>query len=186
MRLQSLRVTAHKIKVARVTDNDDLAAFCRSAWPRLAVALGRQFGDRALGEELAQEALIRVCSRWKQVSTMERPLAWAFVVGANLGRSRMRRLALERRSTRKNAHRDHNRHDEQHTVDRLDLDQALQQLPARQRQVLILRYVLDETTERTAAAMGMSSSAVRSLLHRATKKLAAQLPTTPQAKETHR
>lgn len=53
---------------------------------------------------------------------------------------------------------------------------AIQRLPARQRAVLVLRDTLDWSVADTAAALGMSPSAVNSALQRAHAALAGHLP----------
>ena len=52
-------------------------------------------GDRGLAEELAQEALIRLCQHWPRVRRMERPGGWLTRVAMNLARSSWRRRAAE-------------------------------------------------------------------------------------------
>lgn len=47
--------------------DDELERFCADAYPKLVGALAHHFGDRWLAEELAQEALVRVCDHWDRV-----------------------------------------------------------------------------------------------------------------------
>ena len=56
----------------------ELSEFIRREHPRLVGALTLHCGDRALAEDLAQEALVRVCDRWTQVEAMEQPTAWLY------------------------------------------------------------------------------------------------------------
>ena len=55
-----------------VMDDDDrqLADFCASAYPQLVGALAHHTGDLLLAEELAQEALLRVCRKWSHVRSL--------------------------------------------------------------------------------------------------------------------
>ena len=46
------------MRLSGVADDPELADFCRSEWPRLVGSLGLYVGDRALAEDLAQEALV--------------------------------------------------------------------------------------------------------------------------------
>jgi RNA polymerase sigma-70 factor (sigma-E family) len=57
--------------------------------------------------------------------------------------------------------------------------QAIRRLPARQREVLILRFFLDESEAGTARAMGITQSTVRSATHRGLAALGRQLRRTP-------
>ena len=52
---------------------------------------------------------------------------------------------------------------------------AITRLPDRQREVLVLRYYLDEPEGVIAASLGIGASTVRSTLHRALKALGADL-----------
>ena len=57
-----------------VTD-DELERFCADAYPKLVGALAHHFRGRWLAEELAQEAMVRVCDRWTRVVAC--PRRWA-------------------------------------------------------------------------------------------------------------
>jgi DNA-directed RNA polymerase specialized sigma24 family protein len=53
---------------------------------------------------------------------------------------------------------------------------TLTRLPHRQREVLVLRYYLNEPDEAIAELLGIAGSTVRSTLHRALARLGAELP----------
>jgi RNA polymerase sigma factor (sigma-70 family) len=55
--------------------------------------------------------------------------------------------------------------------ERREVMRALRLLPDRQREVLVLRFYLDEPEAEIARAMGISPSTVRSTAHRALAKL---------------
>lgn len=59
--------------------------------------------------------------------------------------------------------------------DRVAVLAAIARLPDRQREVLVLRYYLDEPEGVIAASLGIAASTVRSTLHRALKALGADL-----------
>lgn len=84
----SATTTTASVRVAP----DEREAFCREHLVTLAKALGLFVRDAALGEELAQEALLRACARWPQVRALDSPRAWLYRVGINLARSRARRM----------------------------------------------------------------------------------------------
>src|SRR6478752_8616141 len=81
-----------------VTESSGADQFCRDQWPRLAASLGFYCHDRAVGEELAQEALARAWARWSHVAAMDSPEAWVYRVALNLARSQFRRSRAERRA----------------------------------------------------------------------------------------
>lgn len=147
-------------------NEEELERFCAEAYPRLVGALGHQFGDPWLAEDLAQEALVRACDRWRTVRRLESPHGWAFRVGVNLGNSRFRRRAAERRArARRGA--DPVVHDDPDVPDRLAVAQALGGLTGRQRQAVVLRYYLGLSAAETAAVLSSTEGAVRASTHRA-------------------
>jgi RNA polymerase sigma factor (sigma-70 family) len=146
----------------------DLVAFCHVEYPRLVGALSLYCGDRDVAEELAQEALVRACERWQTVREMTSPGAWVYRVALNLAHSHYRRRAVMARVMGRL------RGDPQHESDLTDsvcVRQAVAALPRRQRAVVTLRYFLDLSVDETATTLRTSSSAVRSLSHRAVAQL---------------
>lgn len=67
----------------------------------------------------------------------------------------------------------------------IELTQAIQQLPTDYREVVVLRYIEDLSTEDIAQIMGRTKGAIRVLLHRATQLLRQHLshhdPARPQS-----
>jgi RNA polymerase sigma factor (sigma-70 family) len=154
-----------------VTDADP-AEFCRALRPRLTGALGLHCGDGDVGEELAQETMLRVWERWEHVRGLDEPEAWAFRVGFNLAASRFRRRAAERRARSRN-----------HPVAVATPDmagavavrRAVSSLPERQRAAIVLRYFLDLPVNEVAAVLGCAPGTVKSLTHNAMRLLRDQL-----------
>jgi RNA polymerase sigma factor (sigma-70 family) len=144
----------------------DFEAFAREEFPRLVGAIGLYCGDRAVAEELAQEALLRALRRWERVGRLQRPGAWTYRVALNLATSHLRRRRLER-AFEQVLSRSDRREDppDEHLAEKLLLRQALAVLPPRQRAVVVLRYYLDLPARDTAAALGISNGSVRVLTH---------------------
>jgi RNA polymerase sigma-70 factor (ECF subfamily) len=144
-----------------VTVDDEAEVFCRALFPRLAGALGLQCGDPLVGEELAQEALLRAWERWSSVAAMASPEGWVFRVGFNLAASRFRRLGAERRArARLEACTEA---PGASTDDALVVRAAVAELPERQRAAVVLRYFLDLPIAEAAAALGCAEGTVKSL-----------------------
>jgi RNA polymerase sigma-70 factor (ECF subfamily) len=154
-----------------VAPPDDLVAFCQREHARLVGAVTLYCGDRALGEEIAQESLAAACERWEKVRTMDAPGAWVHRVAINATNSRFRRLGAERRARR----RLEGRHDDAVTdpdgADAVAIRQSLAALPARQRQALVLRFYLGLSVAETARWMDSSEAAVKALTQRAIARL---------------
>lgn len=149
-------------------DGDDFTAFCGEVRPALVGALALHCGDRAVAEEIAQEALVRVWERWDNVRSMDTRSAWTYRVAFNLAASWYRRRAAERRARRRTlpvrgVEPDH----EQAVVVR----QVVMQLSPRRRTALLLRYYLDLPVTTTAEIMGCSEGTVKALCAQATQTL---------------
>ena len=152
--------------------DSELQELCTAEYPRLVGALRLACGhDAALAEEFAQEALARLCRDWEQVVSGPSPRAWLYRVAFNLVNSYWRRMAVRRRVEPKLIDSmvvaDH----AGATADRMDVRQALARLSQRERCVLALRYFVDMPVDQAAHALGISDQAIRSLSHRAIKKL---------------
>ncbi len=147
----------------------DLAVFCTEEHPRLVGAMTLYTGDRLLAEEIAQEALVRVCERWSKVREMDAPGAWAHRVAMNVAKSRFRRRALERRVAARTHSLDAS--PDAATAEVMAVREAIRRLGPRQREAVVLRYFLGLSVTEAAAAMQVSSGALRSLTHRAGQQL---------------
>src|SRR5437763_4743234 len=103
----------------------------------------RLTGSTEEAEDLAQEALARAFGRWASVTTFAEPAAWVTRVTTNLAFDILRRRRLGRRAPVPSAMPGPN-------AEHLDLYRALAALPRRQRQVVVLRYLADQSEEATA------------------------------------
>jgi RNA polymerase sigma-70 factor (ECF subfamily) len=151
----------------------DPAAFCAEVGGRLTGSLVLFCGDRALGEELAQEALIRALERWARVSRLDSPEAWVFHVGFNLAKSARRQRQAEQLAQGR-LERERTRHAElPDTSAALALRDAVKALPPRQRAVVLIRYFAGLDVRETARAMRCAEGTVKSLTHKAIAALRA-------------
>ena len=124
-------------------------------------------GDRGDAEDVAQESLARALVRWRALQN--RPYGWVSHVASNLAIDRYRK---RRRGA---ATRDRPDHVDAFSAERSDLVRALQRLPRRQRQVVVLRYLADWSEADTAAQLGISPGSVKSHASRGLAALQAQL-----------
>jgi RNA polymerase sigma-70 factor (sigma-E family) len=158
--------------VADVIDADgreEFSAFAASRWPGLVRLAFGLTGDRWLAEDIAQTALARAYVAWRRVSRADDPDAYLRRILVNASHHRFRR------------HRVTEQPGDLPEIlvegpadlvgERAALLAALHQLPPRQRAVIVLRYWEDLTDAQIAAALGCSSSTVRSQLSRALGKL---------------
>jgi RNA polymerase sigma-70 factor (sigma-E family) len=148
-----------------MTEPEDMSAFCRREWPRLVGSLSLFTGDGDLAEDLAQEALTRVCRDWRTVSNLDSPGAWAHRVALNLARSHYRHRSVARRQRARLAGASESHDPDTATV--LAVRNAVAQLPVRQRTALVLRYFADLSVAETAAAMQCPQGTVKTLTREA-------------------
>lgn len=164
---------ADGMAASRPLDDPALVRFCSNLHPRLVGALVLSTGDRPLAEDLAQEALVRVCERWDQVQHMASPEGWVFTVAMNLARSWWRRAGRAVAATaRLQTHQDLAPDVLLPDVAQRDwVRQAVADLPTRQRQVVALRFGADLSVVETAEVMGCAEGTVKSLTAKATARL---------------
>jgi RNA polymerase sigma-70 factor, ECF subfamily len=157
------------VRLYGVEGDADLAAFCRAEWPRLVGSMSLYLGRREHAEDLAQEALIRVCARWDEVQDANSPSAWAHRVAFNLAKSHGRREATWAR-LRVRAVPGTELVDVDST-DALAVRAAVASLPTAQRQALILRYFADLSIAEVAAVMECPENTVKTHVRRACARL---------------
>lgn len=154
------------------TARQEFAEFYQAVFGRLVGQLVLVVGDLHEAEDIAQEALVRAAARWPRLRDYDVPEAWVRRVALNLTVSNARRtrwrlqaLAGLRAPPLVPAV----------SEDAVALLEALQHLPLRHRQALVLHYLLDLSVEQAARTLGVPAGTVKSWLARGRKALAAQL-----------
>ncbi len=159
----------------RIADADDEAArLLVERWERPVFAfLERMLGSREEAQDLAQEVFLRVCTSAKRYRSDGRFRSWLFRITGNLARGSLRRRKVlswvrfepglhDREAD--NASPDNPIEGEERK--RL-VRAALEELPPRQREALLLQRYEDMSYQEIAATMKISLAAVESLLQRA-------------------
>jgi RNA polymerase sigma-70 factor (sigma-E family) len=131
---------------------------------RLSVLLVR---DVATAEEVVQDAFVAMHGRWRGLREPDKALAYLRQAVVNRSRSVLRHRGVRERYAAT--------HEAPHLTDAPAADEpvlltdrrtrvldALRALPARQREVLALRYYLDLSEADIAAVLGISRGAVKS------------------------
>src|SRR5580692_6415236 len=114
-------------------DPGELESLCREQWPRLVGIMSLHTGDAALAEDLAQEALARLCRDWSWVQDLDNPAAWTVRVALNLARSHWRRVQVRRRVVHQLEARASVQADEADAASAVAVRDAVVALPGRQR-----------------------------------------------------
>jgi RNA polymerase sigma-70 factor (ECF subfamily) len=150
----------------------DFEAFFRDEHERLFRALWLLTRDRQEAEEVMQDAFLRVWERWGRVSVQPDPVGYLYRTAMNVWRSRLRRAAV---AARKTVHPER-RADEMAEVEERDVAvRALAGLPMRQRAAVVLMDVLDLSSERAGAVLGIRPVTVRVLAARGRAALASEM-----------
>lgn len=138
--------------------------------PRVVSAITVIAGDAALASDATDEAFVRAYERWDRVSRMGSPSGWVYRTALNVVRRRARRSARERELLLTRG------------VDRqvpsdwsIELWDALERLPQRERTAIALRYVADLSGEQVAEVMGVKVGTVWSTLDAARRRLRESL-----------
>jgi RNA polymerase sigma-70 factor (ECF subfamily) len=131
-------------------------------------------GDRGVSEELASEALTRAYARVGRLRRHPCPEGWVVRTTINLAidNARRRMPPVPAESFEET---------EDTVVLRVALVKALEALPARQRQVLALRYLADFGESEVAATLGVSVGSVKTHLHRGLAALRARWQPDPDS-----
>jgi RNA polymerase sigma-70 factor (ECF subfamily) len=162
----------------------DFEQWYPSIAPRLLASLTLVCGDRDLAADAVAEGLARALERWERVRVMQAPEGWVYRVAVNVWKRRQRRAALgvvlHRRAA---AGAD--------AVDRVDglpveVRDLLVRLPAREREVVVLRLVLGLSQAETARLLGIAEGSVGSALHDARQRLQSAIRAGDHDSEVHR
>jgi RNA polymerase sigma factor (sigma-70 family) len=149
-------------------DFDDLY---RREFPKLLRIATAMCGRRDLGEELVQDAMVKVLARWSTVREYDKPEAYCRRVLINATIGMRRRQRWEKRALA----RDGAERANALPADAEEFWSLVRALPARQMQVIVLFYADDRAVADIASVLGIAEGTVRATLHQARESLRAQL-----------
>jgi RNA polymerase sigma-70 factor (sigma-E family) len=156
--------------------DEAVTALCVAHYRGLVRLAAMLLDDVGAAEEVVQDAYVRMHGSWRRIRDPQAAVGYLRTTVLNLARSRLR----HRQVTRKHASAPlpDAPSAEQGALDRLEQDRvvgALRRLPLRQRECLVLRYYGDLSEAQIAAAMGISTGAVKSHASRGMAALRAAL-----------
>jgi RNA polymerase sigma factor (sigma-70 family) len=133
-------------------------------------------GDQDTAQEVVAEAFARACASWRTVSGHPAPAAWVVRTALNMNVSRWRRRRREVSVPDPGVVTDLPA-GEGPADGLIDprIRAALMRLPARQRQVVALRLLLDLDTKHTAEVLGITPNTVMAHMTQALAALRAEL-----------
>jgi len=181
MRTELMSESAKVTPLRGATSADSFDAFYEREFSPLAVLAGTVAGNRAVGEDIAQEALSKAHARWAEISNYDKPGAWVRRVTINLAIGRKRRFASEAKALLRLGP------PSQQMPETRAGDPAVwaavDELPPRQRAVVALHYLEDKPVVEIADILGISVSAATSNLYKARTNLAKKLGAEPAGEE---
>jgi RNA polymerase sigma-70 factor (sigma-E family) len=159
-----------------------LEEFLSAELPGLTRFAGALTGDPHRAEDILSDALLVVVPRWRRISRLEQPTAYVRQIVINTHLSERRKSARRRtepsadsgvfdRPTRDAAHE---------VVTRDEVERLLSRLTPHQRVAVVLRYLLDQSDQQIADALGCSAATVRSHLSQARAALRLNAPTSSE------
>ena len=139
--------------------------------------LARMTGDRRLADDLLQEAYYRFLRVRSPFESDEHRRHYLFRIATNLVHDYRRRVKVTGAAVA--CEDEPARHGGADSADgiarRIDLSRAMEQLKPRERSLLWLAYAQGWSHEEIAATLGLKTASLKSLLHRARRRLATLL-----------
>jgi RNA polymerase sigma-70 factor, ECF subfamily len=131
-------------------------------------------GDRAVAEDVVQDAFLEAYRKWDRIGAYDQPAAWVRRVAANMAVSAFRRRRGELRMLTQLGARQP-RFAPEFSPSTLAFWQAVRSLPKRQAQVAALFYLEDRPIAEVAQILKMAEGTVKKHLHDGRKALAQKL-----------
>jgi RNA polymerase sigma-70 factor (ECF subfamily) len=150
-------------------ENNSFALWYAKEYQKLLRTLIVTIGDADVAADATSEAFARALQRWERVRGMSSPTGWTYTVALNVARRLFRRRRVEaivlHRQITLPPIRD----------DSLEIWDAVQRLPMRQRTAIALHYLSDLPQRDVATAMGIAEGTVAATLSQARRQLAVAL-----------
>jgi RNA polymerase sigma-70 factor, ECF subfamily len=125
--------------VSRAASVDEAyAGFYDASYGPVVAQVYALVGDLSEAQDVAQEAFLRLWTRWERVSTYDDPAAWVRRVATNLAISRWRKARYASRAIIRHGPPSDVA---EPSVDSVSLVSALQEIPAPQRRALVLHHM---------------------------------------------
>lgn len=147
--------------------------------------LARVTGDRRLADDLLQETYYRFLRTRSTFDNDDHRRHYLFRIATNLVHDHRRRPGLPAFTTnapgrRPAEARDPHAGSPDRLARRIDVSRALQRMKPRERSMLWLAYAQGWSHEEIAATLGLKTGSLKSLLHRARRRLASLLDAAPR------
>jgi RNA polymerase sigma factor (sigma-70 family) len=151
-------------RVQRVPRDEDFEQFFRANFPRAVTIARRITGDVGTAEDAAIEAMAKAHLRWPVLRNDQRRASWVLKVATNEAIDRLPRPAIPHST-------DPTDDLSEQVALRQTLAAALHRLPKRQREVLVLRFLVGMSEPEVASTLQLSLGTVKTHLRRGLEKL---------------
>jgi RNA polymerase sigma factor (sigma-70 family) len=150
----------------------DFDSFFREHFPGVARAAALVARDLWVGQDLAQEAFVRLHPRWRDMESLDHARNFLYRVAINLARSQLRRqLRLRRLGLSGREETDSAPDPLARTLDWLQVSEALAELSSRQRACVVLVDYVDMDPAAAGSILGIRPETVRVHLLRGRRAL---------------
>lgn len=156
-------------------DEEAFRAFYELTARPVWVYLARTTGDSRLADDLVQETFYRFLRARRTFDSEEHRRHYLFRIATNLVRDHWRRRRFESHGTGQVDVSPVDSHVAERAAARIDLARAMEHLKPRERSMLWLAYALGWSHEEIAASLGLKTSSLKAMLHRARTRLLACL-----------
>jgi len=161
----------YRVMRMKKPSDDRFSQFVESASPALLRTAYLLLGDWSSAEDAVQVALLRTFRHWERIASGPDPYVWTVVV--NACRDEMRRRSRTREIATDPAALPEGKSEGrvEAVLDRYNMASALRELPQRQRELLVLRYLIGLSASEVAVIVGTAEGTVRSATSRALDRL---------------
>lgn len=153
----------------------EFEAFFRAHHRDLARVAYALTGSHPEADDVVADALASAWRHWSRVKAADSPSAYVRRAVVNIAASRVRRHVNERRGSALLAPLVTWMHSGPDVDARVDLQQAVLQLPPRRRACVVLRHVVGLSTTEVAQTLGITEGAVKSQLWKGLDQLRREL-----------
>jgi RNA polymerase sigma factor (sigma-70 family) len=154
-----------------VAPDDAFEEFFRAVFPRAVAIARRVTGEVTSAEDAAIEAMAKAHVRWRTLRHDDRRASWVLKVATNEAIERLPRAVASHATG----------HDDDFSdqiVLRQTLSAALHRLPSRQREALVLRFLVGLPENEVATTLQLSLGTVKTHIRRGLARLRTDIGTT--------
>lgn len=165
------RTEIYLVEAAIGGDIESFGELCGQYYAAMVAVAYAVLSDHQLAEDAAQESFARALVNIKNLKNRARFAPWLAAICRNVAKdmvaARVRRINAEGLSQ---AAQNNNENENNHSIRR-----AIEQLPAPEKELIVLRYYNSLSYEQIGSVLGISQAAINGRILRAKRKMASYL-----------